>query len=286
MERLGLVDSHAHNALASFREVLHKQTGETFTIIDEQSKVAYHCVVEKTEVDIIHIGIQNVTDINQIYMRYREGERTYKLANITKIWPKEASSMKDSFTSTWERIKKSGAELFEQLPEKVKEVAAEKEIKGKGLAEKAKAMIGEVPGTIKQTVSELGIPVPITEGMIKKALERAELDDISNLVVYFVDDTLVIEGKTKKLAMSISFSFVLRPQKSLERQLFLDIMEMKPLNIGWINKKIFTQPPYVTCEGSTICLDLDGFDVIKKIPVGTIQSFQIENDKLWVKISL
>lgn len=194
--------------------------------------------------------------------------------------------MKDSFTSKWEKLKKGGADLFEKLPEKVKETMVETEIKGKGLAEKAKVMINEVPGTLKEAVSELGVPIPITESMIKKALERAELEDISNLIVYFVDDTLVVEGKTKKLAMSISFSFVLRPQKSSGRQMFFDIVEMKPLNIGWINKKIFTQPPYVTCEENVICLDLNGFDVIKKIPVGTIQSFQIEGDKLWVKIGL
>lgn len=93
---------------------------------------------------------------------------------------------------------------------------------------------------MKEAVSEFGVPIPITESMLKKALERAELEDISNLIVYFVDDTLVVKGKTKKLAMSISLSFVLRPQKGLGRQMFFNIVEMKPLNIGWINKKIFT----------------------------------------------
>lgn len=53
--------------------------------------------------------------------------------------------MKDSFASKWEKIKKGGSDLFEKLPDKVKETVTETEIKG--LAEKAKAMIGEVPGT-------------------------------------------------------------------------------------------------------------------------------------------
>lgn len=153
----------------------------------------------------------------------------------------------------------------------------------KNIFKKASEFAGEV-------LKEKGISVPITSnmfsGILQSQTEKFEFEGIYDLEVLFIDNYIKITGNAKKLLLKIPFKIELAPSKAEQRMVKFKIRSMTPLNQDWIKKKIFNKQPFVNYENELLQIDLNGFEKVKAIPIGQIQDFKIEEDKMWVRIGL
>ncbi|WP_108671375.1 hypothetical protein [Peribacillus acanthi] len=130
------------------------------------------------------------------------------------------------------------------------------------------------------------VPVPITSEMILSLLHRQTFEGISNLEVQFVGDRMVISGSAKKMGMNIFFKVEMKAMSAAGRKINFEVVDMKPINQDWIKKKVFNQPPMMTYDSGHITMDLDAMESIRDIPWGTIKSFEIKDNMLWVGIGI
>lgn len=138
----------------------------------------------------------------------------------------------------------------------------------------------------KATIKNTTIPVPISTEMFKKMLEHVNLKDIKQIDVFYDEETIILKGKCKKMLLWIPFHIVLRPFKSFGRVIYFTVEKLSPLNTEWLKKKIFHFPPYMKYEEPNIEIDFNGFEAVKRVPVGTIRSFEIKNQRLVVNIGI
>lgn len=68
--------------------------------------------------------------------------------------------------------------------------------------------------------------------------------------------------------------------------MFFTITKLKPINAEWVRHKVLNVPPYLSYDNQTACLNLDSFDVVSKIPVGSIRSFNVVDNVMWVSIGI
>ncbi|UOO43806.1 hypothetical protein I0292_26525 (plasmid) [Priestia megaterium] len=157
--------------------------------------------------------------------------------------------------------------------------------------EKVKDMLNDeisFLNNVKEKLVDKGIYVPITADMLRLILQKQvnKNDKIYNLEVEIQEGCIRVNGIVKKLLLKIPFALYLEPVKSEKRVLYFEIKQMRPLNQDWIKIKVLNKPPYLTYTKGSMTLDLNQVKRVNSIPVGTIQSFKMENNKLLVKIGI
>lgn len=135
-------------------------------------------------------------------------------------------------------------------------------------------------------INKIGFPIRISADLLKKTIENREINDIEDLMVRFVDDTLVIEGKSKKMLIKIPFKIILRPIYNNDLKIYFSVVKISPIDAEWLKSKILQRPPMLKYDNSNLELDIDALDVIKNIPVGKIRSIKIENQCLIARVGI
>lgn len=157
--------------------------------------------------------------------------------------------------------------------------------------EKLKDMLNNETSILDKTKEKLvdkGICIPITSDTLMHILQKQvnQNDKIYNLEIIFQNDFIRISGIAKKLLVKIPFTLDLKPLKSEKRLLYFEVKQIKPLNQEWIKSKVLNKPPLLTYIKGNMKLDLNGVEKIRAISIGNIQSFEIKDRKLWVKIGI
>ncbi|MGD6870948.1 hypothetical protein ACQCU1_01990 [Sutcliffiella horikoshii] len=133
-----------------------------------------------------------------------------------------------------------------------------------------------------------GIPVPITAYMLQELLRRNE--KLQDVTVEIKQGELIVSGKAEadlKLAKKdVAFSITLQPIQMEGRELIFKIVKLKPLNLSILNKRIFDKPPHLTYKSGHIRIDFNGWDIVRKIPVGKIKSYVVVEGKIVVMIGI
>ncbi|WP_335871522.1 hypothetical protein [Bacillus sp. 2205SS5-2] len=134
----------------------------------------------------------------------------------------------------------------------------------------------------------MGIPISISSTMLNELLEKS--DKIKNTTVEIAEKEVQISGKAevKKwfINRDIPFSLTLQPIKMEKRQLIFKITHFKPVNINFLNKMIFTKSPYLLYDHHHINLDFNNIDLVKKIPIGNIKKYELEEGKILLTIGI
>ncbi|MCF8568611.1 hypothetical protein LLE49_28235 [Alicyclobacillus tolerans] len=137
----------------------------------------------------------------------------------------------------------------------------------------------------KSAISQVSVPIPVTETMLQQLLQKATFEGINNVHMRFVDDSIQLTGSAKKV-ISFSFSIDLIPVSVEARKMYFTVNKLKPMNAEWVRNKVLNVAPFMSYDNKLVCIDLDGFEAISKIPVGSIRSFKIENSVLWVSVGV
>lgn len=141
-------------------------------------------------------------------------------------------------------------------------------------------------GRAVQTANEQTVRLPITAAMLQYLLEKKPIDGIEKLEVRIADGAVLIQGKTKKMLLSVPFRISLKPQRAEDRVLYFEVAAFTPANLEIVKKKVFDQPPFVSYTQGIVALDLNGLEAVKKVPVGSIKSIDIKNYKFWIELGL
>lgn len=72
----------------------------------------------------------------------------------------------------------------------------------------------------------------------------------------------------------------------VNREIHFKNEKFKPLNLDFLNKKIFNNPPFVTYDGKIIKIDFNNWEKVKKIPIGNIKNYELAEGKILLTIGI
>ncbi|MCD8511846.1 MAG: hypothetical protein LRY73_19665 [Bacillus sp. (in: Bacteria)] len=144
---------------------------------------------------------------------------------------------------------------------------------------------------IKEKVSNLskhGLAITITEEtLLFSAQEYLKDKEITITKIDVQDNATLINGAIKKMGLPIKFSITIAPEGFNEREVFLRVVEMKPLNNKWLNNVIFNRySKFISYNDNIIQLNIDALEKVKKVRIGRISNFQMQEGKVVVSIGI
>lgn len=137
-------------------------------------------------------------------------------------------------------------------------------------------------------VATEGVTIPITAKMIASLIEKKTGE--KDIDVHISPEYIVLRGTTeiKKMMMTkkVAFTITLKPIAIEKRTILFQLVQMKPFDIKIINNKLFNRPPFFEYHNRRIRIDFNAWDVVKKVPVGQIRSFELVEGAMNIKLSL
>ncbi|MGE7603091.1 hypothetical protein ACQKL5_11355 [Peribacillus sp. NPDC097675] len=132
-----------------------------------------------------------------------------------------------------------------------------------------------------------GFAIPITSKMIAGLIEKKTGEIID---VHITSEHITLQGTTEikimMLTKKVAFTIILKPVQIDKRTILFQLVQMKPFDIKFINNKLFNKPPFFEYHKRRIKIDFNSWDVVKKVPVGQIRSFELVEGALNIKLSL
>ena len=133
-----------------------------------------------------------------------------------------------------------------------------------------------------------GFPITISADTIQNFIRtKSSMPDV---VVEITHEHIVLSGTTevKKMLLkkNVSFMVKLKPVQLEKRTILFELVEIKPIDMGFINNKIFSKPPFLEYTDRTIIIDLNAWEIVRKVPVGNIKSYELVDGALTINVSL
>ncbi|MGE1163698.1 hypothetical protein ACQJ0Y_10500 [Peribacillus simplex] len=88
------------------------------------------------------------------------------------------------------------------------------------------------------------------------------------------------------LKKNVAFRITLKPLHVEKRTISFELVEMEPIDRNFINQRIFNKPPFFEFENRTIKMNVNAWNIVRKIPVGTIKSYELVEGALKMKLSI
>jgi hypothetical protein len=133
-----------------------------------------------------------------------------------------------------------------------------------------------------------GLQISISSSMLEQLIGmKSGKQDVK---VEITPEYLVLHGTTEVKKMmfkkNVSFKVTLKPLQLDKRTILFELVDMKPVDINFISSKLFNKPPFLEYTNRTIKIDFNAWDVVKKIPVGNIRSYEMIEGAINIKLSL
>ncbi|WP_164667917.1 hypothetical protein [Virgibacillus doumboii] len=137
-------------------------------------------------------------------------------------------------------------------------------------------------------MNNAGVSIPINSSTLLRVLQEKFVrhHSIKDLNLAIQNDCIRISGITGKPLPRIYVEVKVRPSDVYNRLLFFKIDSMKPINAGWLKRKIFNRPPYMKYDRDMAIINLDSIEKVKAVPFGNIQEISIKEQKVWVRLGL
>ena len=133
-----------------------------------------------------------------------------------------------------------------------------------------------------------GLSIPITAKMIASLIEKKTGE--KDIDVHISPEYIVLRGTTeiKKMMLTkkVAFTITLKPIAIEKRTILFQLVQMKPFDIKFINNKLFNRPPFFEYHNRRIRIDFNTWEVVKKVPIGQIRSFELVEGAMNIKLSL
>ncbi|MGE6611575.1 hypothetical protein ACQKFG_13735 [Peribacillus sp. NPDC076916] len=133
-----------------------------------------------------------------------------------------------------------------------------------------------------------GITITLTEAMIEKIIRSKSYGQ--DIKIEITPKHIVLSGTTEVKKMmfkkNVAFRITLKPVSVEKRTILFELVEMEPIDRKFINQRIFNRPPFFEFEKRTIKMNVNAWKIVRKIPVGTIKSFELVEGALKIKLTL
>ncbi|KQU22133.1 hypothetical protein ASG65_20660 [Bacillus sp. Leaf13] len=133
-----------------------------------------------------------------------------------------------------------------------------------------------------------GLPITLTASMLERIIKMKSGEQ--DVKVEITPKHIVLFGTTEVKKMmfkkNVPFRITLKPVHVEKRTISFELVEMKPIDRNFINQKIFNRPPFFEFENRMIKMNFNAWNIVKRIPVGTIKSYELAEGALKIKLSL
>ena len=133
-----------------------------------------------------------------------------------------------------------------------------------------------------------GVSIPITAKMMASLIEKKSGEE--DIDVHISPEYIVLRGTTEvkrmMLKKKVAFTVTLKPVQIEKRTILFQLVGMKPVNVNFINHKLFNRPPFFEYHNRMIKIDFNAWDMVKKVPVGQIKSFELVEGAMNIKLAL
>ncbi|MFF2290615.1 hypothetical protein [Peribacillus butanolivorans] len=133
-----------------------------------------------------------------------------------------------------------------------------------------------------------GLPITLTASMLERFIKMKSGEQ--DVKVEITPKHIVLFGTTEVKKMmfkkNVPFRITLKPVHVEKRTISFELVEMRPIDRNFINQKIFNRPPFFEFENRMIKMNFNAWNIVKRIPVGTIKSYELAEGALKIKLSL
>ncbi|MCO0600204.1 hypothetical protein NGI46_22835 [Peribacillus butanolivorans] len=133
-----------------------------------------------------------------------------------------------------------------------------------------------------------GLPITLTASMLERFIKMKPGEQ--DVKVEITPKYIVLFGTTEVKKMmfkkNVPFRITLKPVHVEKRTISFELVEMRPIDRNFINQKIFNRPPFFEFENRMIKMNFNAWNIVKRIPVGTIKSYELAEGALKIKLSL
>ena len=135
----------------------------------------------------------------------------------------------------------------------------------------------------KQKLSDMsknGVTIPVKPIMLEQLIKRqTEQKDIK---VEITSTNLIIRGT----AGDMSYEIKLKPAQMEKRMIVFDIESIQPVDVNRDDIIIFRNPPFSGYTKETVNMDFNSWDIVKKVPVGKIKTYEMNDGAINLTISI
>lgn len=142
------------------------------------------------------------------------------------------------------------------------------------MLDKFKKKLGEM--------SKNGVTIPIKPMMLEQLIKRQS--NQKDIKVEITTDYLIIRGTTD--TQNASYTVTLKPVQMEKRVVVFEIESMNPADMTIPDIKIFNSPPFSGYSNHTVKMDFNSWDIVKKVPVGKIKSYEMNDGTMKLTLSL
>ena len=133
----------------------------------------------------------------------------------------------------------------------------------------------------KQKINEMsknGVTIPIKPKMLEQLIKRQSGQ--KDIKVEITSGHLIIRGATEQNA---SYKVTLKPVQMEKRMIGFEIESIEPTSMNMVDVKIFNNPPFSGLTNQTVKMDFNSWDIVKKVPVGKIKSYEMNDGTIYLK---
>ena len=131
-------------------------------------------------------------------------------------------------------------------------------------------------------VSKNGVTVPIKPIMLEQLIKRQSGQ--KEIKVEITRNHLVIRGEAYENYSSFAVS--LRPIHMEKRVIIFEVESLTPAGMRVEDIKIFNSLPFSGSANHTVKMDFNSWDIIRKVPVGKIKSYEMVEGTINLTLSL
>ena len=131
-------------------------------------------------------------------------------------------------------------------------------------------------------VSKNGVTVPIKPIMLEQLIKRQSGQN--DIKVDITRNHLVIRGEAYE--NNASFAVNLKPIHMEKRVIIFEIESLTPAGMRVDDIKIFSCLPFSGFTNHTVKMDFNSWDIVKKVPVGKIKSYEMMEGTINLTLSL
>ena len=129
-------------------------------------------------------------------------------------------------------------------------------------------------------MSKNGVTIPVKPIMLEQVIKRqTEQKDIK---VEITPTNLIIRGTTK----DVPYEIKLKPAQMEKRMIVFEIESIQPVDVNRDDMIIFRNPPFSGYTKETVNMDFNSWDIVKKIPVGKIKTYEMNDGAINLTISI
>ena len=137
---------------------------------------------------------------------------------------------------------------------------------------------------LKKKITEIskdGITIPIKPKMLEQLIKSQS--DQKDIKVEITSSYLAISGTNETNA---PYRVALQPVHMEKRVIAFEVASKEPTGLDIVELKVFNSPPFSEPAKNAVKMDFNAWDIVKKVPVGKIKSYEMADGTIKLTLSL